>query len=291
MAFSQIATSVTILNSGLIGYHGVSLTNIATSALSVIAAGSSIEIAGAFFKADTDITPNASSWTAITTATNAYLGLTPSGTAGSQILSAAYVSTTPVWSTSKQGWYTSAGSNIRIVSKEYKNSNTSALAKYIIKKEQDLSVDDNYLAPTGTSSTVLFDYNATAVSVTGASQVIIGTFTIKKMCTLKFEMPTLTKSTTDIGVTFYLERLIGNIDAQTSLTGKGLNAFDGGYNILASGAGGSTITYNHLNLALPGTYQVRRLLGTISASGTITYNIKALVVGIYNAQDFNEVLA
>jgi hypothetical protein len=115
MSFQQIATSVTILQSGLVGYQAISLTNFETSAESAIAAGSSVEIAGAFFQAVADITPNASSLTAIVSGTTCYLALTPSGSAGSQILSAAWQSDFPVWSDSKQGWYASAASNVRIV--------------------------------------------------------------------------------------------------------------------------------------------------------------------------------
>jgi len=120
MPFSQISTSVTIINTGLIGYCGISLTEFTTSANSLIAAGSGIEIAGAFFKADANITPNATSWTVIGTATTAYLELTPSGTAGTQIISAAWTATVPIWSTSKQGWYASAGSVVRTVASVYK---------------------------------------------------------------------------------------------------------------------------------------------------------------------------
>ena len=123
--FSQIPTSTTILNSGLIGYYGVSLTNFSTSALSNIASGSAIEIAGAFFKASGDLTI-ATSWTTIIpTATTAYLTLTPAGTAGSQTISAAWTSVQAVWDTAKQGWYTTTTSGIRVVASAYKNSNTS----------------------------------------------------------------------------------------------------------------------------------------------------------------------
>jgi len=130
MAFEQITTSVTILNSGLIGYNGVSLTNFESSAISAIAEGSSIEIAGAFFKADSDITINTSSWTAIVTGYAAYIGLEPSGSAGSQILSAAYYSDLPVWSESKQGWYLSAGSNIRFAATVFKGGDISSDAQW-----------------------------------------------------------------------------------------------------------------------------------------------------------------
>lgn len=128
---NQIPTGITILNSYL-GYFGVSLTNFNTSASTAIASGSKIEIAGAFFTFTADDTPDATSWTAITTATTAYIALTPSGTAGSQILTTSWVSTTPVWSTSKQGWYTSAGSSIRLVASVYKTSATQYDNKAIL---------------------------------------------------------------------------------------------------------------------------------------------------------------
>ncbi len=131
MAGAQIPTGITILNSYL-GYFGISLTNFNTSASTAIAAGSKIEIAGAFFTFASDDTPDATSWTAITTATTAYISLTPSGTAGSQILTSAWTATTPVWSTSKQGWYTSAGSNIRLVASVYKTSATQYDKKTIL---------------------------------------------------------------------------------------------------------------------------------------------------------------
>jgi hypothetical protein len=136
LAFTQISTSVTILNSGQIGYIGISLTNFTTSAASLIASGSGIEIGGGWFKADTDITPNASSWTAITTATTAYLGLTPSGTAGSQIISAAWLSYAPAWSTSKQGWYASVASVSRVVASAYKVGPTSYSNKVVLNNPQ-----------------------------------------------------------------------------------------------------------------------------------------------------------
>jgi hypothetical protein len=136
MAFSQIATSVTILNSGQIGYIGISLTNFTTSAASNIASGSGVEIAGAWFKADSDIIPNSSSWTAITTATTAYLALTPSGTAGSQVITASWISTLPSWDTAKQGWYTTTPSNIRVVASAYKGGTSSYWQKRLINYGQ-----------------------------------------------------------------------------------------------------------------------------------------------------------
>jgi hypothetical protein len=131
MAGAQISTSVTILNS-LKGYIGLSLTNFSTSAISQIAVGSVVEVAGAFFNFASNDTINASSWTAITTATTAYIALTPSGTTGSQILTASYIAGPPAWNTSNQGWYASAGSNTRVVGGIYKNSPTSYTKKFLI---------------------------------------------------------------------------------------------------------------------------------------------------------------
>lgn len=150
MAFLQIVTSVTIINSGLIGYSGISLTNFTTSAASNIASGSGIEIAGAFFKADADVIPNASSWTVITTATTTYLGLTPSGTAGSMLLTASWLNYAPTWSTSKQGWYASTSSNIRVVASAYKEGATRSSVKRIINNLQSNTLYGNDNLPTGT---------------------------------------------------------------------------------------------------------------------------------------------
>lgn len=123
MAGSQIATSVSILNS-LLGFQAMSLTNFDTSVESVIAAGSKVEIGSAFFTFSSDDTPQATTWTAITTANTAYITLTPSGTAGSQIVTSKYSDTAPVWSDSKQGWYLTAGSVIRYIGGVTKTSAT-----------------------------------------------------------------------------------------------------------------------------------------------------------------------
>jgi hypothetical protein len=137
MAGNQISTSVSILNSGLSGFLGVSLTNYETSALSAIAAGSCVEIGGAFFLFGSETAINASSWTAITTATSAYLQLTPSGSAGSQIITPSWTAAAPVWSESKQGWYTSAGSIIRVIGSCYKASATRQETKTLYVKGRD----------------------------------------------------------------------------------------------------------------------------------------------------------
>jgi hypothetical protein len=134
MGATQIVTSVTIIQS-FIGQQAVSLTNYAASALSAIAAGSKLEVAGSFFTWGTSETPNASSFTAIATASTAYLQCTPSGTAGSMLLTSSWTSTAPVWREDKQGWYASAGSSVRVIGSVQKDSPTSQSRKHLFRQE------------------------------------------------------------------------------------------------------------------------------------------------------------
>ena len=133
---TQIATSVTIISS-LLGYQAISLTNFTTSAQSLIAAGSKVEIASAFFNFPTNETPNATSWTLVATAATAYYALTPAGSAGVQTVSASYTATAPVWSTSKQGWYASAASLTRYVAGVTKTSATQYDDAFILANNQE----------------------------------------------------------------------------------------------------------------------------------------------------------
>ena len=136
MAITQIPTSVTIISSGLKGYLAVSLTNWATSGLSAIAAGSALEIGNAFFITGAETAINATSWSNITTATTAYIELTPAGSAGAQTATAAWNSTAPTWSESKQGWYHSSGSVIRTIASAYKVSPTSQTKKLLYRRRE-----------------------------------------------------------------------------------------------------------------------------------------------------------
>ena len=129
MAGSQISTSVTIINS-LLGFQAVSLTNLSSSAATVITAGSKVEIAGGFFTFSTPETPDGASWTSIATGSAAYLRLTPTGIAGAQTVTADWSTTAPVWDDAKQGWYYS-GSSIRYIGGAYKGGATSYLNKYL----------------------------------------------------------------------------------------------------------------------------------------------------------------
>jgi len=133
MAGAQISTSVTILSS-LLGYQGISLTNFATSAVSQIAAGSKVEVAGAFFTFTSAQT--ITGWSSISDDATAYIICTPSGTAGSQILTPSWSSTVPVWSTSKQGWYVTSGSNVRVVGSVNRISASQSSVKTVFPSNQ-----------------------------------------------------------------------------------------------------------------------------------------------------------
>ena len=127
MSASQLSSGLTIINA-LKGFAAVSLTEFETSAETAIASGSVVEVSGAFFQWDADETP--SGWSSISTASTAYIAVTPFGAAGSQTLSAAYTSTAPTWRDDNQGWYASAGSNTRYVGGVYKNGTSSYVGKY-----------------------------------------------------------------------------------------------------------------------------------------------------------------
>jgi microcystin-dependent protein len=137
MAFNQIVSGIGKIDTAFSGNIGISLTNFTASAASNIAAGSYVVIDNAYFLADADVVPNASSWTAITTATTAYLALVASGSAGSQILTASWVSTPPVWDTTKQYWSATAPSQIRVVASAYKVGATSYSNKRILNNSQN----------------------------------------------------------------------------------------------------------------------------------------------------------
>lgn len=138
MAGSQISTSVTIINS-LLGFQAISLTNMDSAAEPSIAAGSKVEIASAFFTFSSD--ESATGLSSCTTGATAYLTLTPSGTAGSQVLSAAWTNDEPVWSDSKQGWYASAASTVRYVAGLHKDNPASNDRKFILEPSAQASAE------------------------------------------------------------------------------------------------------------------------------------------------------
>jgi len=140
MPFDQIATGISIISSGLKGYQAISLSDLTATTLSTIASGSAVEVCNSFFRASEAISVNASSWTAIGTSTTAFLALTPSGTAGSQVLSAAWQADEPVWDTSKCGYYASAASTARVVALAYKEGPSSYRNKTLLPNRQGESI-------------------------------------------------------------------------------------------------------------------------------------------------------
>lgn len=96
----NIQSVMLTLDKAFKGFHQVSLTNYNTTDESAIAAGSVVEVNGAFYKFDADesITGSPSDGTV-------YIQLVPSG----DTITAQYTNTAPTWSDSKQGWYGTGG--------------------------------------------------------------------------------------------------------------------------------------------------------------------------------------
>lgn len=113
MSGAQIPTSVTIIDN-LKGFNAMNMSALDTTSASSILAGSVVEVAGAFYTFSLNETPSLTTISGLIE--NAcYLMVAPSGTAGSQILTASWTNTTPTWVSSKNGWYASSGSVIRAV--------------------------------------------------------------------------------------------------------------------------------------------------------------------------------
>jgi hypothetical protein len=112
----------TIQSRSMKGFLDMSLEGMTTGSVPTILAGSHIEINASIYQFSADYAPNASSWTAISSASNVFLKAIPSGTT----CTVEYTTTAPTWSSSKKGWYTS---NDRIFAWMRKDS-TGALYKY-----------------------------------------------------------------------------------------------------------------------------------------------------------------
>lgn len=83
------------------GYHQVTLTEMDTTTIPQVAAGSMVEVGGSLYEADSNesISGSASSGTN-------YIYLVP----GSSIVTPTWTTTAPTWSDAKQGWYGTGGS-------------------------------------------------------------------------------------------------------------------------------------------------------------------------------------
>lgn len=135
MGATQVATGITAIETQRRGYQAVSLDSMDTSSVPTVLAGSTLEVASALFVWSTDETPNASSWTAISTSSTVYIQCTPSGSAGSQILTTSYTASIPTYVASKSAWYTSTGSSIRVISQLYKGGTSSYQGKVILRPQ------------------------------------------------------------------------------------------------------------------------------------------------------------
>ncbi len=131
----QISTSVSIINS-LDGLESISLTNMNDASAPDIPAGCVVEIAGAFFGFSSAATPQATTWTAITTGATAFVTLSPSGSAGTQIVTAKWSDTAPEWIPSKGAYYLSGASTIRYIAGCRKEGATSYYKKFILDPHQ-----------------------------------------------------------------------------------------------------------------------------------------------------------
>ena len=145
----------------------LSLTEYNTSAAAAIAAGSVAEVAGAFFTFASDETPTG--WSSIATATTAYIALTASGTAGSQIVDTNYTSTAPTWRDDLQGWYASAASSVRIVASVYKAEATRYLDKRVLQFKYENSIQYHGKQIFLSSGTFVVPPSITTVYVTGCA--------------------------------------------------------------------------------------------------------------------------
>ena len=137
MAGTQVATGISIINS-LSGFFSLSLTNFDNDSLPAIAAGSKVEVAGAFFSFNSETAISSTNWAGISAGNMAYIMLTASGTPGSQTLAASWSGTAPTWVDSKQGWYASAASSVRCIGGVYKYDATNYSSKFVLSKGQDI---------------------------------------------------------------------------------------------------------------------------------------------------------
>lgn len=272
MAGSQISTSVSIIDS-LSGFMALSLTEYNTSAAAAIAAGSKVEIAGAFFQFPSDETPTG--WAAIVTATTAYIALTASGTAGSQVVNAGYVSTAPTWRDDLQGWYASAASSVRIVASIYKAEATRYVNKRVLDIKQAATTTEIYNQHGSqvflSSGTFTVPWGVDTIYITGCAAGGNGgesgspsgagggggEWAIKK----SFTVVAGSSYTVTIG-TVGSNTSIGLFSLNCGSSASGLTAGNGGTLSYGTGAGGNGGTYE-----TPGTAGFQPGGGTVSSGG------------------------
>ena len=103
MAGQQVEIVANQIDKQRLGYLGLSLTNYDADTEPQIAAGSKVEIASALF--EFTAAESITGWGGIGASSRVYVKLVVAGTA----VTAAFTTTAPTWSTSKQGWYGTGG--------------------------------------------------------------------------------------------------------------------------------------------------------------------------------------
>ena len=106
------------------GYQALSLTNFASLLEPKIASGSLVEVSGALFKFEID--ESITGWSGIANSNEVYIKLVPSGSS----ITAVFTTTAPVWSDSKQGFYST---NDRYIGGLYKDGSGNYSKKWLYK--------------------------------------------------------------------------------------------------------------------------------------------------------------
>jgi len=131
MASSVVSVIATAIEKQRKGYFGLSMSGMLTTSAPTIIAGSVIEIGGTLYLYSTDTGISTASWNAIATGSNTYVELTASGTA----LAATYTDNVPVWREDYNGWYHSAGSQVRVIAGVYKAATAEYYNKYYLDNQ------------------------------------------------------------------------------------------------------------------------------------------------------------
>lgn len=118
------------------GFLGLSLTNYDNDSEPQIAAGSTVELSGAVFAFAS--AESITGWGGIGTSTDVYIKLVVAGAA----ITAEFTTAAPTWSTSKQGWYGTAGSALhRYVAKLYKDGSGNYTLKRMLPNDPNANLE------------------------------------------------------------------------------------------------------------------------------------------------------
>jgi hypothetical protein len=141
MANEQIDVVATQIEKQRKGYYGLSLSGMTTTSAPTIISGSVIEVAGSLFQFTSDESINSSSWTAISTGSNAYIYVESDG-ATAATLTAYYTDETPTWREDYNGYYNSSGGASRYIGGLFKAGTNVYGEKYLYGSEYNKTEDD-----------------------------------------------------------------------------------------------------------------------------------------------------